>query len=92
MEVYRQAAFTSLPTTGAQTPTTPTGADGHTYWMQVAGAWTCALGTYSAGPPASCSGTPASRPIKLMTITVRDGSASAKLLFTETATFDAATG
>ena len=51
MELYRQAAFTSLPT-GPQTPTTPTGPDGHTYWMQVDGAWTCAVGTYSAGPPA----------------------------------------
>jgi prepilin-type N-terminal cleavage/methylation domain-containing protein len=88
MELYRQAAFTSLPV-GLQAPTTPTGADGHTYWMQVNGEWTCAVGTYSAG---SCSGTPASRPVKLLTITVRDGSASAKLLFTESATFDSSTG
>ena len=88
MELYRQAAFTSLPV-GLQTPTTPTGPDGHTYWMQVNGAWTCAVGTYSAG---SCSGTPASRPVKLMTIVVRDGSDTAKLLFTESATFDSSTG
>ncbi len=66
--------------------------DGHTYWMQVDGDWTCAIGTYSAGPPASCSGTPASRPVKLLTITVRDGSATGKVLFTESATFDASTG
>jgi prepilin-type N-terminal cleavage/methylation domain-containing protein len=91
MELYRQAAFTSLPTS-TQTPTTPTGPDGHTYWMQVDGAWTCAVGTYSAGPPASCSGTPASRPVKFLTITVRDGSSTAKLLFTESATFEASTG
>jgi type II secretory pathway pseudopilin PulG len=88
MELYRQAAFTSLPV-GLQPPTTPTGADGHTYWMQVNGAWTCAVGTYSAG---SCSGTPTSRPVKLMTIVVRDGSGTAKLLFTESATFDSSTG
>jgi prepilin-type N-terminal cleavage/methylation domain-containing protein len=88
MELYRQAAFTSLPV-GLQTPTTPTGPDGQTYWMQVDGDWTCAVGTYSVG---SCSGTPASRPLKVLTITVRDGSASAKLLFTETATFDSSTG
>jgi prepilin-type N-terminal cleavage/methylation domain-containing protein len=88
MELYRQAAFTSLPV-GLQTPTTPTGPDGHTYWMQVEGGWTCAVGTYSAG---SCSGTPASRPVKLVTITVRDGSATEKLLFTESATFDSSTG
>ena len=88
MELYRQAAFTSLPV-GLQTPTTPTGPDGHTSWMQVNGDWTCAVGTYSAG---SCSGTPASRPVKLMTIVVRDGSVTAKLLFTESATFDSSTG
>jgi type II secretory pathway pseudopilin PulG len=91
MELYRQAAFTSLPV-GLQTPTTPTGPDGHTYWMQVDGSWTCAVGTYSAGPPATCSGTPASRPLKALTITVRDGSATAKLLFTASATFDSSTG
>jgi type II secretory pathway pseudopilin PulG len=88
MELYRQAAFTSLPV-GLQTPTTPTGPDGHTYWMQVNGEWTCAVGTYSAG---SCSGTPASRPLKLISIVVRDGSDTAKLLFTESATFDSSTG
>jgi prepilin-type N-terminal cleavage/methylation domain-containing protein len=91
MELYRQAAFTSLPV-GLQAPTTPTGPDGHTYWMQVDGAWTCAIGTYSAGPPATCSGTPTSRPVKALTITVRDGSATGKLLFTESATFDSSTG
>ena len=91
MELYRGAAFTSLPV-GLQTPTTPTGPDGHTYWMQVDGSWTCAIGTYSPGPPATCSGTPASRPLKALTITVRDGSATAKLLFTASATFDSSTG
>jgi prepilin-type N-terminal cleavage/methylation domain-containing protein len=88
MELYRQAAFTTLPV-GLQTPTTPTGPDGHTYWIQVNGEWTCAVGTYSSG---SCSGTPTSRPVKLMTIVVRDGSDTAKLLFTESATFDSSTG
>jgi prepilin-type N-terminal cleavage/methylation domain-containing protein len=88
MELYHQAAFTSLPV-GLQTPTTPTGPDGHTYWIQVNGEWTCAVGTYSSG---SCSGTPTSRPVKLMTIVVRDGSDTAKLLFTESATFDSSTG
>jgi len=90
MEVYRQGAFTNLPV-GSQTPTTPSGADGRNYWMQVTGTWTCAIGTYAAGPPASCSGTPASRPVKLETIIVRDGSATARLLFSESATFDSST-
>ena len=47
MELYRQAPFTSLPV-GLQTATTPAGPDGHTYWMQVDGGWTCAVGTFSA--------------------------------------------
>jgi prepilin-type N-terminal cleavage/methylation domain-containing protein len=91
METYRQGSFASVPTT-LQTATTPTGTDGRTYWMQVNGSWGCAVGTYSAGPPATCSGTPASRPVKLVTITVRDGSAIAKVLFTENSTFDSSTG
>jgi prepilin-type N-terminal cleavage/methylation domain-containing protein len=91
MEVFRQGSFASVPTT-LQAATTPTGSDGHTYWMQINGSPSCAVGTYSPGPPATCSGTPASRPVKLVTITVRDGSATAKVLFTEDATFDASTG
>jgi prepilin-type N-terminal cleavage/methylation domain-containing protein len=90
MELYRQASFASLPT-ATQPATTPNGPDGHTYWMQVDGSWTCAVGTFSAGPPPSCSGTPASRPVKAVTINVRDGSASARLLFSETTTFDSST-
>ena len=90
MELYRQA-YNSIPTTSLP-PTTPTGPDGHTYWMQVDGSWSCAIGTYSPGPPASCSGTPSSRPVKAVKITVRDGSASARVLFTEDTTFDSSTG
>jgi type II secretory pathway pseudopilin PulG len=91
MELYRQAAFTSLPV-APQPPTTPAGPDGHTYWMQVDGDWACAVGTYSAGPPPTCFGTPASRPVKRVTITVRDGSATARILFNESTTFDSSTG
>ena len=36
--------------------------------------------------------TPLSRPVKLVTINVRDGSAAGKLLFTESSTFDSSTG
>jgi prepilin-type N-terminal cleavage/methylation domain-containing protein len=90
MERYRQASFDSLPTT-PQAPTTPPGPEGHNYWMKVDGAWTCAVGTFSAGPPPSCSGTPASRPVKSVTITVREGPPPARILFTENATFDSST-
>jgi hypothetical protein len=90
MESYRKSSYASLPTTSTGTPLS--GPDGRTYWLQVNGAPSCAIGTYSAGPPESCSGTPASRPMKVVTITVRDGTAAGKLLFTENATFDSSTG
>ena len=91
MELYRQASFTSLPTT-LQPPTTPTGPDGQ-HLLDAGRRGLDVRGRHVfPGPPASCSGTPASRPVKVLTITVRDGSASAKLLFTETATFDSSTG
>ena len=89
MEAYRQGSFAAVPTScGSTTPTTtPNG-----YWMQVDGTWSCAIGTYVAGPPQTCTSTPLSRPVKLVTITVRQGSGTGKLLFTETSTFDSSTG
>jgi prepilin-type N-terminal cleavage/methylation domain-containing protein len=94
MELYRQASFASLPTNGPLAPTTPTGPDGRSYSMQVEGAWTCALdpATTTTGPtPPPCPGPPVSRAVKLVTITVQDP-ATAKVLFTESATFDSSTG
>jgi prepilin-type N-terminal cleavage/methylation domain-containing protein len=96
MEAYRQSPAT-LPSVGAPVTSTPTGSDGRRYWMQVAVTSTCTVGTYSAGPPESCSVTPpASNParllVKLVTITVRDGSPAARVLFSENATFDSSTG
>jgi prepilin-type N-terminal cleavage/methylation domain-containing protein len=95
METYRQGSYASVPTTTLTT--TPPGPDGRTYWMQVVGQPDCAVGTYQVGPPATCSGTSASTParllVKVVTITVRDGGPPpAKLLFTESATFDSSTG
>jgi prepilin-type N-terminal cleavage/methylation domain-containing protein len=94
MESYRQAAFTSL-TPAALSGATQTGSDGHTYWVEKTISWTCVVGpansTTSVAPP-TCTGTPASRPVKLATITVRDGSATARILFSESATFDSSTG
>jgi type II secretory pathway pseudopilin PulG len=60
-------------------------------WVQVNGVWTCAVGTYLAGPPPTCSGALLSRPVKRVTITVSD-SVTAKVLITESATFDSSTG
>jgi prepilin-type N-terminal cleavage/methylation domain-containing protein len=94
MELNRQASFTSVP---LPHPNPLVGPDGHTYWMEVDGVWTCAIGTHIGdpdltSPPGSCPGPPASKPVKLITIEVRDGSPTAKLLFTESATFDSSTG
>ena len=89
MEAYRQGSFAAVPTTGLQTPTT-TPTDG--YWMQVDGYLVLRDRHLRAGSPPTCTSTPPSRPVKLVTITVRDGSATGKLLFTETSTFDSSTG
>ena len=89
METFRQASFASLPA-APQTRPTPTGPDGHTYWMQVSGVWTCAR--HSAGPPASCSAHP-----RKPSGQARDDHGARRLgrpriLFTENATFDSSTG
>jgi prepilin-type N-terminal cleavage/methylation domain-containing protein len=96
MENYRQLSWSSIPATGLQTPTTATGSDNHTYWLQANIDWTCPFDTsnpqteYSSPP--TCSGATASRPVKFVTIVVRDGSSTGKVLFSENSTFDASTG
>ena len=94
MELYRQAAFTSL-TPGGLSGAAQTGSDGRTYWVGTTVSWTCVVGpantTTSATPP-TCTGTPASRPVKLVSVEIHDGSTSAgALLFSENATFDSST-
>ena len=84
MEAYRQGSFGAVPTTTGAAPSTPPPSG---YSMQIDGSWSCAIGTYAAG---TCTSTPPSRPVKLVTITVHDG--AGKLLFTETSTFDSSTG
>jgi prepilin-type N-terminal cleavage/methylation domain-containing protein len=95
MELYRQAAFTSL-TPAAMSGAPQTGSDGNTYWVGSSISWTCVVGppntTTSAAPPA-CTGTPATRPVKLVSIEVHKGSTSSgPLAFSESATFDSSTG
>jgi type II secretory pathway pseudopilin PulG len=94
MELYRQAAFTSL-TPGPLSGTTQTGSDGRTYWVGKTISWTCVVGppntTTNLAPP-TCTGTPASRAVKLVTIEVHKGSTSSgQLIFSENATFDSST-
>jgi len=88
METFRQRSFSSVQ---SQPGAPVTGSDGKAYWLQSDVVPSCAVGAFSATPP-NCPGPPASRPVKLATITVRDGSATAKVLFTETSTFDSSTG
>jgi len=84
METFRQGSFaTVVPKAGAPIA----GPDGHTYWIQS----DVSLCSASVGPAASCSDIPASRPVKLVTITVRDESSSGRLLFSENTTFDSST-
>jgi prepilin-type N-terminal cleavage/methylation domain-containing protein len=95
METYRQAGFASL-TPGALSGGTQTGSDGNTYWVGKTVSWTCVVGpantTTSATPP-TCTGTPATRPVKLVAIEVHKGSTSSgPLAFSESATFDSSTG
>lgn len=95
METYRQALFSSL-TPGALSGASQTGSDGRTYWVGSTIAWTCIVGpantTTSATPP-TCSGTPASRAVKLVSIEVHKGATSAgALAFSESATFDSSAG
>jgi len=97
MEKYRRLAYTPIPSV-PQAPTTPTGPDGRTYWMKVDAQYNCPItgsvldATDPANPTCTAVAGVANRPVKLVTITVRDGSASAKVLVSESSTFDQATG
>jgi type II secretory pathway pseudopilin PulG len=97
METYRQGAFASL-TPGVQSATTSKGSDGKTYWLQATISWTCpvppasAANTTTSSTPPTCTGTTAVRPVKLVSINVRDTTSGGTLLYSETSTFDASTG
>jgi type II secretory pathway pseudopilin PulG len=104
MESFREMAYASIaPTCAAGTLATSvcpssvstTGSDGRTYRIDTAAGFYCAVGTLGGTVPssASCTGTGASRPEKLVTIVVYDPTTSpATQLFSETSTFDQATG
>jgi hypothetical protein len=106
MEGYRKVKYTDVvlaPTcssgtsalTNCFTSSTKPGPDGRSYRIDAAIRFDCAVGTLGGTVPSSatCTGTGASRPAKLVTIVVFDPSTSpAKELFRETSTFDQATG
>ena len=72
METYRQAAFASLPI-GLQARDHANRA-GRSYLLDAGQRGVDVRRSARIRAAASCSGTPASRPVKLITITVRDGS------------------
>jgi Tfp pilus assembly protein PilV len=92
MEFDRQTAFASLvPAVLSGAP--QTGSDGRSYWVGQSISWTCIVGpantTTNATAP-TCTGTPVTRAVKLVSIEVHQGATSSgKLLFAEQATFDA---
>lgn len=94
METYRQMAFAAVPL-GAQSPVTSV-SGGVTYWLQATISWTCVVGaahTTTSSTPPTCDSTPAaSRPVKMVSIDVRDTSATGRFLVNETSTFDSSTG
>ena len=90
MESFRHGAGESVVSIAGAAKT---GADGRTYWIQTVVASKCPDETDPVGtPPCTLSGGVTSRPVKRVTVTVRDGSATAPLLITETSTFDQSTG
>ena len=90
MESFRHGAGESVVSIAGAAKT---GADGRTYWIQTVVASKCPDETDPVGtPPCTLSGGVTSRPVKRATVTVRDGSATAPLLITETSTFDESTG
>ncbi len=91
METYRGGAYSTVVSIPGATTT---GADGRTYWIVSDVASKCPDQTTPVGTPPSCtlSGGVTSRPVKLATVEVRDGSSTGKVLLTESSTFDQSTG
>jgi type II secretory pathway pseudopilin PulG len=92
IESERQAGYAAL-TVGAQTSTTTVGNNHRTYWVGTTISWTCVIGTPQTGTTfPTCNGTPASRPVKLVDVVVRDTNSTGKVLITESTTFDQSMG
>jgi type II secretory pathway pseudopilin PulG len=91
MEAFRRGSYAAIATIAGATTV---GADGRTYWIESVAASKCPDETTPTGTPPSCtlSGGVTSRPVKAVTITVREGSSTGKVLITESSTFDPATG
>ena len=84
MEAFRQGSFATV----VSKPGAPISRSG---WSHLLDEGDVSLRSASTGPPASCSDIPASRPVKLVTIDVRDESGAGRVLFSENTTFDSST-
>ena len=74
--------------------TRTTSAPGGSYRIDTYASWKCADNSSPSGSPLACAALSgvANRPLKLVTIVVRDGGNVGKMLFREASTFDASTG
>jgi len=91
MEAFRRTAWNSVATP-IPNPVTITGPDGRTYWKETVVESKCPDETTPTGPTCTLSDGVVSRPVKRATVTVRDGSSTAKVLIIESSTFDQSTG
>ena len=104
MESFRSMPYASILPTCASTAsaadtcfstgTPQPGPDGKTYRLDWAVGFECPVGTLSGTPlTATCTGTGAPRPVKRVTIVVvADPQSTPPTTFSETSTFDPATG
>jgi type II secretory pathway pseudopilin PulG len=91
---YCSSAPTTFPAPCAATQASVTGPDGRKYRIDTFITWYCGIGTptnmSTSSPSCLTAGTAVSRPLKQVTVVVRDASTS-KQYFRESSTFDQAT-
>jgi type II secretory pathway pseudopilin PulG len=101
MESFRRLQYSALPDGlplpgGDTTSSTTTGPDGRTYWVGSTVTLGCISGTIDlvAVPPAcpDVATNVKSRPLKTVTVTVREGSSTGAVLIAQSTTIDQSTG
>ena len=87
-----------VPSRVVNASTTPASPDRHNYRVDTYIVWTCSIGTLggnvtspTCNPPSGMT-TSATRPVKVVTIVVRDGNSLGTVLARQTSTFDCSTG
>ena len=92
METFRGLSYGSI--TVGSTSTTTSASNGGTYRIDTDVTATCVDTSAPTGTPPACPAVAgvANRPLKLVSIVVRDGANPSKVLFREASTFDASNG